>query len=109
VYVEPDVELETLGNVGLGETHDHSVARLFEELCTSLTAPGDVTVETMLLRGDPAATVLDHASRDDVDLIAAGTQGRVALERHLTGSVSTAILRGARCPVLIAPPPRGSS
>jgi nucleotide-binding universal stress UspA family protein len=50
--------------------------------------------------------VLDHASRGDVDLIATGTQGRMAPERHLTGSVSTAILRGARCPVLIAPPPR---
>src|SRR5688500_5664899 len=101
VYVEPDVDLEALGKVGLGETHDHSVARLFGELSASLAAPGDVTDETILLRGDPAPTVLDHASRGDFDLIATGTQGQTGLERHLTGSVSTAVLRGARCAVQI--------
>jgi nucleotide-binding universal stress UspA family protein len=109
VYVEPDVDLEVLGEVGLGETHDHSVARLLEKLSASLAAPGDVTVETILLRGDPAAMVLDHASRGDFDLIAIGTQGQMAAERHLTGSVSTAVLRGARCAVLIAPPLRSAS
>jgi nucleotide-binding universal stress UspA family protein len=104
-YVEPDVDFAALGKQGWAEIHDHGVARLFEQLAASLSIPGDASVETVLLRGEPAATLLDHLSRGDFDLIATGAQGQTELERHLTGSVSTAVLRGARCPVLIAPPP----
>ena len=105
LYVNPDMELAALGKEGWAEINNHGVARLFEQLIASLSVPGDVSVETVLLRGDAAAMVLDHASRGDFDLIATGTQGQTSLERHLTGSVSTAVLRGARCAVLIAPPP----
>jgi nucleotide-binding universal stress UspA family protein len=108
-YVEPDVDFAALGKEGWAEIHDNGVARLFEQLAASLAAPGDISVDTVLLRGEPAAALLDHASRGDFDLVATGTQGQTELERHLTGSVSTAVLRGARCAVLIAPPPGPSA
>ena len=105
-YVEPDVDFAALGKEGWAEIHEHGVAGLFERLSASLSMPGDVTVETALLRGgDPATALLDHVRAGDFDLIATGTQGETPLDRHLTGSVSTALLRGARCAMLIAPPP----
>jgi nucleotide-binding universal stress UspA family protein len=108
-YVEPEVDFAALGKEGWAEIHTHGVAGLFEKLRASLSVPGDVSVETVVLRGEPAAALLDHARRSDFDLIATGTQGETALDRHLTGSVSTALLRGARCAVLIAPPPEAAS
>jgi nucleotide-binding universal stress UspA family protein len=108
-YVKPDVDLAALGKEGWATIHDHGVARLLDQLAGSLAVPGDVSIETLLLRGDPAAALLNHLSRGDFDLVATGAQGQTELERHLTGSVSTALLRGARCAVLIAPPPGRSS
>jgi nucleotide-binding universal stress UspA family protein len=106
VYVEPELDFASLGKEGWSEIHQHGVGRLFEKLTASLSVPGDVSVETVLLRGaDPAAALLAHVRAGDFDLVATGTQGETALDRHLTGSVSTALLRGARCAVLIAPPP----
>jgi nucleotide-binding universal stress UspA family protein len=108
-YVEPEVDFAALGKEGWAEIHSHGVAGLFEKLKGSLSVPGDVSIETVVLRGDPAEALLDHARRGDFDLIATGTQGETALDRHLTGSVSTALLRGARCAVLIAPPLEAAS
>ncbi|MGQ0713700.1 MAG: universal stress protein [Gemmatimonadaceae bacterium] len=105
-YVEPDVDFALLGDARLAETHANGIARLFEELRASLAVPGDVSVATVFLRGaDPAAILLDYARAGDFDLIATGSQGEGAVDRHMTGSVSTALLRGARGAVLIAPAP----
>ena len=108
-YVVPDVDFAAFGKPGWATIHDHGVARLFERLAAALSIPGDISVETVLLRGEIVAALLDYARRADVDLIATGTQGETELERHRTGSVSTAVLRGAQCLVLIAPPPPTSS
>jgi nucleotide-binding universal stress UspA family protein len=105
-YVEPEVDFAALGKKEWAGIHEHGVAGLFEKLSASLAVPGDVSVETVLLRGgDPATVLLGHVRAGDFDLIATGTQGQTPRDRHLTGSVSTALLRGARCAVLIAPPP----
>ncbi len=107
VHVEPEADLRALGQEGLAEIYERGVAALNEELTAELRGASDasdVTIETVLLRGEPAPALLDLAASRGCDLIAAGTQGAPALDRHLTGSVSTALLRGARCAVLIAPP-----
>jgi nucleotide-binding universal stress UspA family protein len=59
-------------------------------------------VETRLERGDPAARVLRVAGEVGAGLIVMGTHGRSGLGRVLMGSVAEAVLRRARCPVLIA-------
>ncbi len=48
---------------------------------------------------DPAADVLDE--QDAYDLVVLGTHGRRGLESVLVGSVASAVLRGARRPVLV--------
>jgi len=107
VHVEPTVDFQELGMVGWAETYERGVAALFEPLVALLTAAGDITVNAIVLRrkggDDIANALLEHARQHDLDLIATGTQAHTALDRHLTGSVSTALLRGAQCAVLMAP------
>lgn len=51
----------------------------------------------------PVEEILRLASAD-VDLLVLGTHGRGALGRALIGSVSSAVVRQAECPVLLVPP-----
>ena len=64
---------------------------------------------TRVVRGDPAALILDEAGRTESTLIAVGRRGfdapkeRARRGRAILGSVSTKVLRAARGPVLIHP------
>jgi nucleotide-binding universal stress UspA family protein len=51
--------------------------------------------------GQPVREILDLAEEIGADLIVIGSHGRGAVGRLLLGSVSTAVLHGARCPVLV--------
>jgi nucleotide-binding universal stress UspA family protein len=51
--------------------------------------------------GDPADEIVKVARRHDADLIVVGTREPGFLERLLSGSVSQAVSRHARCDVLI--------
>jgi nucleotide-binding universal stress UspA family protein len=62
-----------------------------------------VTVTPISLLGDPAAAVLAFAAAQGVDLIAAGSHGYGTIARTFLGSVSTRLVRGAECSVLVAP------
>jgi nucleotide-binding universal stress UspA family protein len=60
----------------------------------------DVAVETTVLEGDPAETILDYADEIDADVIVAGTHGRSGVRRRLLGSVAEQLVRHATQPVL---------
>jgi nucleotide-binding universal stress UspA family protein len=77
---------------------------LFGEVSRSLGAPQGVTIEPVVLHGDPTRALLAFAAEQGIELIAAGTHGYTMVERMLMGSVSTRLLRSADCSVLIAPP-----
>lgn len=51
--------------------------------------------------GSPVPEILGLAEEIGADLIICGSHGRGAVGRLLLGSVSEAVLHGARCPVLI--------
>ena len=101
---------------GRREQHLDRLRRLHQ--VTGISAQfsaGDITVNAVVLRSkgdDTAEPLVDHARQHDFDIIATGTQAHTALKRHLTGSVSTALLRGAQCAVCSCrhqsrhPPPR---
>src|SRR6185295_13974515 len=65
------------------------------------------TADRTLLAGDPAKSLLEHARRNQMDLIATGSHGFGFLTRLWLGSVSQRLVRGARCSVLVAPPADG--
>jgi nucleotide-binding universal stress UspA family protein len=76
----------------------------FDLLKSQLRLPPGVTVNTVVLRGDPPGELLAWASQHKVDLLVTGSHGHNFVVRTLLGRVSTKLVRGARCSVLIAPP-----
>lgn len=65
--------------------------------------PADLQFESLVLRGEPGATLVSVASRtDDVLVIGAGRRGRLA--RCLSCRVGRYCLAHADCPVLAIPP-----
>jgi len=73
------------------------------------TVPG-ITVEAKFLRGsDAARTIVEYAAQQNANLIACGRLGHPLLQRVFVGSVSSAIVRRATCPVLVAPEHAGDA
>jgi len=62
-------------------------------------------VEEMIAHGDPAAEIVRVAEERDVDLIVISSHGRTGLGRIIFGSTAEAVVRRARCPVLVVKPP----
>jgi nucleotide-binding universal stress UspA family protein len=46
-------------------------------------------------------SIVEYASRTDIDLIVVGTNGRSGLKKFLMGSVANGIVERAHCPVLV--------
>ena len=63
-------------------------------------------VEFEVLHGhDAASTLVEHATASGASLIVLATHGRTGLARLTVGSTAAAIVRHARCPVLVVRPP----
>lgn len=62
--------------------------------------PPEVSVERLLVEGEPSVAIIRVAKEKNCDLIVLGTHGRTGLKRLLLGSVAEKVLRGAPCPVL---------
>lgn len=77
-----------------------SVAKARLQIERTLSQRG-ASVLPKLATGDPAAAVLDLARREDADLIVLGPRRNVALLERLLGTVSRAVIRQARCCVMI--------
>jgi nucleotide-binding universal stress UspA family protein len=78
-----------------------TLPRLFEALVARLAAPAGITVETVMLRGDPAATLLARVQQERAPLLAVGAERVGVVDRLLVGSVATSLLRTARSGVLV--------
>ena len=59
----------------------------------------EFVVERLILDGDPATVIRDHAANHPTDLIALPTHGRGLFRRLLLGSVATKVLHDCKCPV----------
>jgi nucleotide-binding universal stress UspA family protein len=86
------------------EIRNGAVTPKLEEVVQRLEPSPGTRIEYVHLHGDPAHELIAFAEETHVDLIAAGTHGRSALERVMLGSVSTKLVRTAKCWVLVAPP-----
>ncbi len=76
---------------------------LFDQLRAQLSTTGNVTIETVTIRGDPAPALIAYAQQNGAELIALGAQRHGVIERLVVGSVATRVLRTARCAVLAVP------
>ncbi|WP_037310011.1 universal stress protein [Amycolatopsis orientalis] len=75
---------------------DEAVARIQAELHS------DVRVKTSLRQGNPVSELL--AAAQAADLLVLGSRHRNGLERVVFGSVATACVRHATCPVVVVTP-----
>jgi nucleotide-binding universal stress UspA family protein len=80
---------------------DEHRLKLLEERLRSEYAPDHpIEVEYHAREGDVSEQILAMAREIGADLIVMGTHGRTAVSWLISGSVATAVLRGAHCPVL---------
>jgi nucleotide-binding universal stress UspA family protein len=70
------------------------------------TLPHELSVTTVLRRGDPAEEILALVREQPVDLICMGARGRGRVTGALIGSVSSAVLHHSPVPVVVLHPPR---
>ncbi|MGI8567033.1 MAG: universal stress protein, partial [Pyrinomonadaceae bacterium] len=62
-------------------------------------------VEDVITRGEAASEIVRIAKERAVDLIVISSHGRTGIDRMLFGSTAEAVVRYARCPVLVVKPP----
>ncbi len=62
-------------------------------------------VQTLLLHGVPASTIVQRATHDGSDLIVLGTRGMSDIKGFLLGSVARKVAALAACPVLVVKQP----
>jgi nucleotide-binding universal stress UspA family protein len=68
-----------------------------------LGIPRHVDARTVVLHGDPAKELLAFAEQEGIELIATGSRGFSAVRGSVIGAVPTALVRAARCSVLVMP------
>ncbi len=64
---------------------------------------GGLDATALLVQGATVETILEQASKLEVDMIVVGSHGQGAIYQLLVGSVSEGILRKSLCPVLVVP------
>ncbi|MGA6828729.1 universal stress protein [Nitrospira sp. NS4] len=69
-------------------------------------AGAKITADSHVRGGLPADSILDSARTLPADVIVMGTHGRRGLSHALSGSVTEAVLRQSRCPVLTVRSPK---
>ncbi|RQH02515.1 universal stress protein [Natrarchaeobius oligotrophus] len=86
--------------------YDRAVER-GEDLCSSArddleeALPSSTAVETAVLTGEPARTIVNYADEHDIDHVVIGSHGREGVSRILLGSVAETVTRRAAVPVTI--------
>ncbi|GAB3147686.1 universal stress protein [Amycolatopsis stemonae] len=80
--------------------HFHELEKLVAAVTKNLSG---VTARCSVPDGDPAGILTDRAK--DATMLVVGSHGKGRLRGVLAGSVSSACLRHATCPVAVIPPP----
>lgn len=94
LHVAPTVEEETV---------TPELTTRFEALHAALGVPDEIPVRYAVRGGAPAGAILRYAETVGAELLATGTRGLHPTRIRRTGSVATALVRGAQCSVLIVP------
>ena len=83
----------------LSDTLIRAAQQQMAELKKRLAAHGFV-VETAVITGQPAHTIVEHAASGRFDLIVMGTHGRTGLSHVVMGSIAERVVQKALCAVL---------
>ncbi len=104
VHVAPAVDVVPMGGFVATGAVPHELSAYdrapLEEAAATAAAQG-VRATTTLLAGNAADEIVAYADSLDVDLIVIGSRGHGALASALLGSVSRAVLRESKRPVVV--------
>jgi nucleotide-binding universal stress UspA family protein len=106
--VQPPVIVSEYGvadAAGMTAALEKAAARHLSRLRKSLQLRFRATAAA-LARGGPAGEILAHAKKTSADYIVLGSHGHTAFYDLLMGSTASGVLKRARCPVLVVPPPK---
>ncbi len=73
---------------------------LLARWCSDAEDLAGCPTRSVLLCGDAASEIVQHAIREGYDLLVLGTHGRTGIARLFLGSVAERVARRAPCPVL---------
>lgn len=104
-HVRPIIQIPSPKEEGWESFYETGVARMFAELEHEVRIPHGPRLETVMLDGEIAPTLLAYSTTHGVDLIAVGTHHHAIVDRVILGSITARLVRGATCSVLIAPEP----
>lgn len=82
------------------EAHKNESQKILDQ-CSSNAAQKGITINTNLLEGDPASTILDFSQREKYEVIIIGRRGMGHFRELVLGSVSSKVLHHSSCPVLL--------
>ena len=79
---------------------DEAAGKQLDELLIDSDGSGPATRKVLRPARVPAATIVQYAKDERIDLIVMGTHGRGGVAHLLMGSVAERVVRTAPCPVL---------
>ena len=88
--------------------YERGLPSRFARFVSALHLPAGVAVRTEVRKGKVVPQLLAYAESQDADLVLAGRHGLNPVARLFVGSVTTALVRGATCSVLVTPEPTGA-
>jgi len=69
--------------------------------CTEIARKKGVTINTILLQGNPASKILDFSKKEKYDIVIMGSRGLGKFKELILGSVSSKIVHHSSCEVLL--------
>ncbi len=106
-HVKPPLEIPSEAYEGTTMIYKQGLLAAFKKIEERLEKVDLLEVRPVILEGKTAEELLAFAASHRADLLVTGAHGRTLVERMLIGSVTTKLLRAARCPVLVIPPYHG--
>ncbi|OGN97615.1 MAG: hypothetical protein A2Z77_04440 [Chloroflexi bacterium RBG_13_51_36] len=94
----PAVDFEVVRKAGVKAAEDY-LARIQAKLNRE-----GLPVETKVLTGRPAETIIEFAQREKVDLLTLATHGRSGIRRWVFGSVADKLVSSSSVPILLIRP-----
>lgn len=82
------------------EAHKNESQKILDK-CSSIATQKGIVINTTLLDGNPASTILEFSQREKYEVIIIGSRGIGHFKELVLGSVSSKILHHSLCPVLL--------
>jgi nucleotide-binding universal stress UspA family protein len=90
------------------QAYESALPARFARFVSALQLPAGIAVRTEVRQGKTVPQLLAFAESHHADLVVAGRHGLNPVARLFIGSVTTALVRGTTCSVLVTPEPTGA-